>query len=349
LHRQSNTSAASATAARTLDDILPQITLTVDGQEDPWNPQRDLLSSHSDSKEFVVEVENDGTAFLRFGDGTFGERPSPGTIFLARYRVGNFATGNIGADSLCHLATNDPDFVSDLSHPVITGISNPLAASGGLNMESIESVRHAAPYAFQVQDRAVTAQDYGDMAQKCDPTLQKAVGTFRWTGSWYTVSIAADRKGGLAVDDSFRNGLQNCMERFRMAGHDIEVGNPTFVSLEIDVTVCVKSDYFAAEVEAALQNILSNRTLPDGTRGAFHPDNFTFAQTVYLSPLYAVVQNTPGVDSAVFTKFQRQGMDSDAALNAGKLELGRLEIARLDNDPNFAEHGVLRLNMIGGR
>ena len=57
-----------------------------------------------------------------------------------------------------------------------------------------------------------------------------------------------------------------------------------------------------------LLEVFSNRVLPDGRRGVFHPDNFTFGQTVYLSPLYAAAQAVAGVDSVVITKFQRQGM-----------------------------------------
>jgi hypothetical protein len=345
----STASANAALATRALDALLPVIVLSAPGDADPWSPQRDLLSSHFDSKEFVVEVENDGSAYLRFGDGTFGERPVPGTDFHARYRVGNGVTGNIGPDSLHHLGSDDPAVVSDLSNPVVTAVSNPLPASGGLDPETIEAVRQRAPYAFRVQNRAVTEQDYGDMAQRCDSSLQRAVGTFRWTGSWHTVFIAADRKGGAAVDDTFRTGLKQCLERYRMAGHDLEVDTPVFVSLEIDMDVCVNPDYFASDVEEALLNVLSNRILPDGSQGAFYPDKFTFGQTVYLSPIYALVQSSAGVDSVRVTKFQRQGIDSDVARDAGKLELTRLEIARLDNDPNFPEHGVLKLNMLGGR
>jgi hypothetical protein len=36
-------------------------------------------------------------------------------------------------------------------------------------------------------------------------------------------------------------------------------------------------------------------------------------------------------------------------LEEGKLTPGRLEIARLDNDPNFPEHGVFHLNIRGGK
>jgi hypothetical protein len=89
--------------------------------------------------------------------------------------------------------------------------------------------------------------------------------------------------------------------------------------------------------------------LPNGKLGVFHPDNFTFGQTVFLSPLYADVEASAGVDSVTITKFQRQGINSEAALEAGMLTLGRLEIARLDNDPNFPERGSVSLTMLGGR
>jgi hypothetical protein len=45
------------------------------------------------------------------------------------------------------------------------------------------------------------------------------------------------------------------------------------------------------------------------------------------------------VESVTVRKFQRQHADSDDAITSGKLELGRLEIARLSNDPNFPERG----------
>jgi hypothetical protein len=70
---------------------------------------------------------------------------------------------------------------------------------------------------------------------------------------------------------------------------------------------------------------------------------------VFLSPLYAAAQAIPGVAWARVKTFERQGTPSRLALGAGKLVLGRLEIARLDNDPNYPERGVLRLTLKGGK
>jgi len=111
----------------------------------------------------------------------------------------------------------------------------------------------------------------------------------------------------------------------------------------------VKPDYFRSDVKAAILEILSNRILPDGRRGVFHPDNFTFAQTVYLSPLIAAAQAVDGVASVQVTVFQRQGQDDPKPLLAGFLPMDRLEIPRCDNDPNFAERGVFVLTVGGGK
>jgi hypothetical protein len=338
-------SAQSALSNRTFDSLLPQATLAVPSSKDVWQPQRDLLHSHKEATEFVAEVENDGTAFLRFGDDTFGMRPPKDTQFVATYRIGQGVAGNIGCDSFRHVASSD----GSLLDPVIVSVRNPLPAAGGADPESIESVRQAAPYAFRVQERAVTADDYGLMAVRCNDSLQRALGTFRWTGSWQTVFVSVDPKGSEALEEKTKEDVQQCMEAYRMAGHDVEVDAAIYVSLEIEIDVCVKPGYFAADVESELLDALSNRNLPDGTRGVFYPDNFTFGQTVYLSPIYARIQATPGVDSVVISKFQRQGKDSDEALKAGKMLLHRQEIARLDNDPNFPEHGTLNFTFTGGQ
>jgi hypothetical protein len=311
-----------------------------------WYPKQDLLNSGAHAREFVVEVESDGIAHLRFGDDKQGLRPASGTRFNATYRVGNGISGNIGAHTLAHLVSPDPAITGT---PGIINVTNLLPAQGGTEPELVELVRQKAPYAFRQQERAVTPADYETMARRCDARVQRAACTFRWTGSWRTAFLTLDRAGGQEVDADFEKEMRRCLERYRMAGHDLEVDGPRYVSLEIEMTVCVQTGYFASDVQAALLEQFSTRVLPDGRRGLFHPDHFTFGQPVYLSPLYAAAQATPGVSSVQVTKFRRQGDPASEALTSGKLLLGRIEIARLDNDPNFAERGLFNLVMKGGR
>ena len=336
---------ATATMSLATDDPLrlpePQVSLREQNVKGAWEARRDLLNSGPQAKEFVVEVETDGSAFLRFGDSKLGLRPASNTEFLATYRIGNGRAGNIGANTLAHIVTN----VAIREN----GVTNFLPAQGGLEPETIEEVRQRAPSAFRRQERAVTEIDYQelatrrDVAERCDLDVQRAAATLRWTGSWYTMFLTIDRLKGREVDGPFETKLRGCMERFRMAGQDLEVDGPQYVPLEIVMGVCVKPGYFFSDVARELTDVFSNRVLPDGRLGVFHPDNFSFGQPVFLSSLIATAQAVTGVESVNVKTFQRQGIDSDEALSTGSLKLGRLEIARLDNDRNFPERGVFTL------
>lgn len=337
LSRNPNAS-ASAMFRWEMRNVLPAVKLADTGGG-LWLPQRDLLSSDAFAEEFVAEVDEDGRGTLRFGDGQYGLRPTPGLEFTATYRIGNGTRGNIGAEALSHILSTDGR---------LSSVSNPMPASGGTDPESIEHVRRVAPSAFRIQERAVTPEDYAEVAER-HREVQRAAATVRWTGSWRTIFLTLDRFGGRAVDAEFEQDIRLHLERYRMAGHDIEIDGPQFVALEIEVTVCVKAGYFRSDVKAALLQVFSNTTRADGQRGLFHPDNYSFGQPVYLSTLYAAAQKVEGVRFVEIKKFQRLGFESTQALDEGVMKMGRLEIARLDNDPNFVERGVFRLTMEGGK
>ena len=193
---------------------------------------------------------------------------------------------------------------------VVSLVRNPRPAEGGIDPETATEVRAYAPAAFRTQERAVTEADYAEVTER-HPGVQRATATFRWTGSWHTVFITVDRVGGLPVDADFEESIRQHVERYRMAGHDLEVDGPRYVSLEIEMHVCADPNYFREDVKQELLELFSNRVLPDGRLGLFHPDRFTFAQTVYLSPLIAAAQATPGVTSVT-------GHDIPAARLAGQ-------------------------------
>jgi hypothetical protein len=194
----------------------------------------------------------------------------------------------------------------------------------------------------------VTPADYEAVTMR-DPAVQRAAGTLRWTGSWHTVFLTVDRYDGRLIDPTLEAALTAHVDRYRMAGHDLEFDDPRFVSLEVELFVCVAADHFRSDVKGRLLEVLSDRDLPDGRRGLFHPDRFSFGQPVYLSPILAAARDVPGVASAEVVVFQRQGIPASRFVDEGRLELGRLEIGRLANDPNFPEHGVLRVELGGGK
>lgn len=334
---------ASALTRQDPHAALPAITLSEDANT--WLPQRDLLNSDRFAREFVAEMENDGRAYLRFGDGLHGRRPPGGTRFVATYRIGNGQAGNVGAESIAHVVTRQLG---------VDMVRNPLPALGGIDPEPIERARLDAPQAFRIQERAVTEADYAAAAQR-HRDVQKAVATRRWTGSWHTLFIAVDRRGGRPVDSAFEAELRAFLERFRLSAHDLEIEGPRFVSLDIAFTVCVAPGYFRSAVNAALLEVFSNVDLPDGRRGFFHPDNFTFGQSVYLSQVIAGAMRVPGVlwvdvddKFPKRNRFRRWAQPSRGEVARGQIDLGRLEIGSLHNDPNAQENGKIEFYLEGG-
>ena len=322
-------------------EAMPEITLagTVNGITTTWTPEPDLLEEGATDPVFAVEVESDGTATLRFGDNINGKTPETGTSFVASYRIGNGTAGNVGADSLVYLAAADAR---------IQSCRNPLPATGGADPETNDQIRRRAPQAFLTQERAVTMADYEQIAET-NPLVDKAVASLRWTGSWYTAFIAVQPEGGGNLSPALQQSLMTAEDRFRLAGQDLLLDSPQYVSLEIELQVCVDPDYFQADVKHSLLQVLGSGILPNGTKGLFYPDNFTFGQTVYLSPVYVAARSVPGVTSVTAVTFQPQGVNTTQYLAAGEIKLGSLQVARLANDPNFPNHGQLTLLMQGGK
>jgi len=341
----------------TAGDARPAVALvaTTPIGEHLWTAVPDLLDSPPHARHFVAETDNRGRARLRFGDGQYGREAAEVTHFKVTYRIGEGRMGNIGADALAH-ALRPPVAPA---WPAIDAVRNPLPAAAGTDPESLDQVRASAPKAFRaVQYHAVTEADYAEAALRLS-SVAGAVARFRWTGSWYTVQLAVDPLdpadlitlpgGRTRLAPRFERTVKAHVTRFKLAGYDLQVRSGEYVPLEIDIELCLFPGYFRGDVLAAVSRALSDGINPDGSKGFFHPDHFSFGQSVYLSRLYQALEAVQGVDSAVVKLFRVFGQDDNGELEAGVLAIGAWQIARLDNDPNFQENGVLRLSAGGGK
>lgn len=334
-------SSAASVFTYSENDAVPVISLTTAPPEPrSWLIYNDLLNCGRDDWGYVVEIEDNGTVFLRFGDNTYGKFPKSGMTFFASYRIGNGTGGNIGIGSIAHIISKEKG---------IDSVWNPLPAKGGREPEKTDDVRKNAPHAFRIQKRAVTTADYAEVVNRL-PEIQRSAATLRWTGSWNTVFVTVDPYGFVPKEPKYlENKVQEYLDEYRMAGHDTVIDWPRFVPLEIELFVCVKREYFRSDVKDALNELFSTRILADGRRGVFHPDNFTFGQPVYESRIYQAALGVEGVKSVQIKKFRRRNTSDNPVPADGRLWFNRLEIARLDNDPNFPENGVFTVYLEGGR
>lgn len=311
-------------------------------QANTWSARVDLLASDGDDPHFVVEIDDEGVAHVRFGNDRIGRRPDAGSTFAATYRVGNGLAGNVGAQAITHLV------LRDRREGGVISVRNPLPARGGTAPEPVEQVKLLAPHMFRERRlRPITADDYARLAEE-HPAVQRGAAGLHWTGSWYAVEVAVDAFGAAEAPAPLLSEVDRFLHRYRRIGHDVQIESARHVPVDLVLRVCVEPHYSRGHVEQALRDRFSNRVVGQGERGFFHPDNLTFGEGIAVSTLMAAAQAIAGVRHVRVVSLARWGVPA-SAIDDGVLALGPMEIAQLDSDPNFPDRGRLTLIMEGGR
>lgn len=310
-----------------------------------WLPQYDLLVSQGSDSHFVVEMDDERRAHLRFGNGELGSQPAAYTHFRTTYRVGKGTAGNVGAETITHIVFENPVSGANISP------CNPLPAQGGTAPEDVTHVKLFAPHTFRrTLARAIIPADYAEIVLRDFPDrVQRAAATLRWKGRSFEVLVVIDPKGSETAEQSLLEEIRAHLYSYRRIGHELSVQPARYVPLNIEMIVCVRPEFLRGHVKAELLDVLSNRQLADGRLGFFHPDNLTFGEGIFLSKLVSAAASVPGVDSVKVKSLKRQFEGDNGEIANGVLPLSSLEIARLDSDPGSPENGRLTLDMRGGR
>jgi hypothetical protein len=343
---------------------LPEIVLTEQPQEPAsppilWRWRRRLLEAQEFEKAFTVapvrfiatarnsdgsssfDYDGDAGDTIHFGDDVFGEIPEGGSVFQITYRAGGGAAGNVAADSIVKI---DPAAAG-----LFLTVTNPFAATGGEGEEPDETVRRLAPQAFRAQRLFdVRPEDY-EATAKTLPWVLQAGTVFRWTGSWLTVFTTADPKGTESETVEERTELIDLLNRFRLAGYESYVPEPVFVSIDLIVEVCARSDAFRGDVEGAVLAALSASKFPDGTTGFFFVDRFTFGTPLERSALEAAIQAAYGVAGVISIQYRQRGATAGYLDLPDTLPVAANRILRMDNDPSNPERGSLHVIVDGGK
>ncbi|MFO7561132.1 MAG: baseplate J/gp47 family protein [Enhygromyxa sp.] len=320
-----------------------------------WTWRRTLLDSIADDEHFTLEdgtwrriigyrrptsddiVHRDWAAnagyTIRFGDGEFGLTPADGTVFRVTYRSGPGSAANVAAGTIVHL-WNPVDGEAPFN-PDLVAVSNPFDVTSGVDPEDMQRAKFLAPEAFRYDAlNAVTAKDYKRLAETLG-WVQQANATFRWTGSWLTVFVAADPRGAFAMSAQQFAELEDLMDCVRQVGRDVYVLEPDYIDLDLRVELCLRPGYYAGQVEAAVVAALT------GPGGFFGPDEFTFGTPLRRSALEAAIQSVPGVRAVERIWLRAREKTGEIEFTEGVFEVGSGQILRVVNDRRVPEQGTV--------
>lgn len=281
---------------------------------------------------------------IRFGNGEFGRVPPEGTIFSARYRLGNGIQGNVAPDAITRQVVDNP---------LIQHVFNPFTLRNGIDRESDGDVKRFAPQAFRALTyRAVRKEDYAEAAQRLD-WVQRAGAEERWTGSWLSTFVTPDplsseSRSSSLVSPEQSAELSSQMDRFRQAGREVFTAQPQFADLDLLIKVCVSDTSYLGDVKAHLLQLLVGRDENGRMNSYFADQNFTFGTPLRRAQLEAVIHSCPGVSGVLGIELRRRGWFEWRPFTELSYSVGMDEVVRVENDPLHPGRGSIKLVMEGG-
>jgi len=199
------------------------VSVTTSGNVQTYIPANDILTVNSSSQVFFIEADREYKYKISFGDGVLGKLPATSSVVTIGYRVCNGQSPN-GANTYNASSTN-LDGQTFSIEPVGR-------ASGGANIEGIESVRFHAPRLYETQNRSVTAIDHERIILRENPDIQ-AISV--WGGEendppiYGKVFVSAKPKAGVTLAINRKNEIRNAVKKYNVQSIDVELVDPTYL------------------------------------------------------------------------------------------------------------------------
>ena len=196
-----------------------------------WEKKETLFGINATSNVYFTEPQIGDKFKLTFGDGIFGRKPIQGNVLKIKYRNASGTAGNNAKKF-----TNQSN-IQGYSKIIINTVTN---SSGGQAAETVEEIRFNAPKAFQVQERAVTKDDYKIIVQRQFPEVKNVLafgGENLVPPRFGKVIIAVDLADADGVPESKKNAIQDYLAKKSPLGIDPVVVIPEFSFLESTVDV----------------------------------------------------------------------------------------------------------------
>lgn len=251
-----------------------------------WTLQKTLARSLPTDTHYIVDVGSDGIPYVQFGNGVKGMIPPANFSVLGNYYTTEGSAGNtISEQTITQLSGS----LTIPSPAVAIQITNPNSPVGGYDIETIDDIRVNAPLTIRTLDRAVTEQDYTDMALQADSVVKANV--INTCGKNLAVYIAP--AGGGIATGSLIDDTAEFLETVKMVTTHLDVyaAGITPVFAQMLITARFRADKVQCKLDA--ENALTN---------SFSFNNQAINGRVAISDVIALVDNLDSVDTVELTQ-----------------------------------------------
>ncbi len=288
-----------------------------------------FLDSGPNDLHFLVAVDQNDRASIRFGNGVNGAPPS-GTITVT-YKTGGGTAGNVDAERIVVI---EGSFKDAFGNPVQVSVTNPNAASGGAERQTVASAKLLAPESLRALTRTVAREDFEINARRLpgvaralmltsneDPTIAEN------SGILYVIPTSTS-PGALPTPALKNQVLRHVTEVYPCTlTFQVSVQDPVYKVIDVAVRVFLRQGHAGGDVRDRIRANLSSYfrvTEPDGTPNPQVDFGFNFkdaegnpAFEIAWSDVFNVIRDTTGVRKIGDSRLDLtlNGLPADVRLN----------------------------------
>jgi hypothetical protein len=256
-----------------------------------WKQVPDFYGSGPRDRHYVLDHL---AGEVRFGDGISGMIPptASGNIRMTSYRTGGGTRGNKPAGAITDLRT---------AVPYVESVTNHIAASGGAEAETYDALLERMPRMIRHGGRAVTYEDYEDLARLASPETARArcVRIYEkkdaGTVSLIVVPRSADPKPVPSLE--MKRRVKEFIDERKSPLARLTVDGPEYVDVNVRVEIAPTSLEIANEVKMAVLERLNRFLHP--LVGGFEGTGWGFGRKPHKSDLYYLIEAIPGLDHII--------------------------------------------------
>lgn len=303
-------------------DLLPGETVEVQSEAYgeagvfiPWEVVRDFSNSDRYDRHFVLDTATGQILFgpaIRQPDGTmrqYGRIPETNReIRFTRYRYGGGTVGNVPSGKLQVLKT---------SVAYIDRVTNLRRATGGRDQETMDEAKSRAQRELRAQLRAVTPEDYEDLARNATRAVARVKCNAPQTSKGrlppgvmeiLIVPAAFDalEVGDLSkldVTDNLTQTVHNYLDKYRLLTTTLQIKEPRYIGIKAEVEIVASEFSRPEEVRLRVIETLNKFIAPLNMNRLGELDDFVggdwegwpFGRNLYVAEIFSLVQRVPGV------------------------------------------------------
>ncbi|PPT06336.1 hypothetical protein CKA32_000458 [Geitlerinema sp. FC II] len=252
-----------------------------------WHQVPDFYSSSPRDRHYVLDYL---TGTVQFGDGSSGAIPPQrrNNVRLS-YRTGGGEIGNRPAQTIVQLKS---------AVPYIDGAIDYEPSGGGADRETLDRVRERGPKFLRHRDRAVTGEDFEDLAREASPDVARAkaiIATDRDTAGRIGLILVprSDDPQPIPTLDLI-DRVEDYLNRRRSPGLDLWIAGPDWIKVTVTADLVPVSLEASVSLDVEVADAIARFLHP--LTGGLDGRGWEFGRKPHESDLYRAIEAIDGVD-----------------------------------------------------